>query len=79
VVDSESMTIWTWDQEEVKALDQTVKNALLAYMYTGTQERLRQAWMKSIRDDEEMARLQHIATEYLLDGVMIPKTQVSKP
>jgi hypothetical protein len=77
VIDSESMILWTWDQDEINTLDQAVKNALLAHMYAGTQDRLRQAWAKSIQHDEEMAQLQRIATEYLLDGIMVPKKNKS--
>jgi hypothetical protein len=71
------MILWTWDQDEINTLDQAVKNALLAHMYAGTQDRLRQAWAKSIQHDEEMAQLQRIATEYLLDGIMVPKKNKS--
>mmetsp|Transcript_5310 Transcript_5310/g.10115 ORF Transcript_5310/g.10115 Transcript_5310/m.10115 type:complete len:149 (+) Transcript_5310:841-1287(+) len=76
VVDSESMVVWTWDLDDVKKLDQGIKNALLAHMYARTQERLRQAWAKNIQNDEEMARLQHMATEYLLDGIVVAKKEV---
>jgi len=70
-VDSESMTLWYWDFEELKEYLSThkdVSNALLAFISHELVEKLTDSWTRIEKDEKQREELQQLAVTYLLDG-----------
>ena len=69
VVESDNMTIWIFDQNDLMELETPVKNSILAYMEKQTRDQLEKAWDDRITAELKQTRLQQIAVEYLFDGI----------
>ena len=78
VVESEEMIVWSFDFHDLsQCLDDELKLSLQAYLFSTTQKQLHEAWEMKIQDDQEKARLQQIAINYLFDGVAPDKPGTS--
>lgn len=70
VVESDEMIVWSFDFHDLsQCLDDELKVPLKAYLFSTMQKQLHEAWEMKIQDDQEKARLQQIAINYLFDGV----------
>ena len=78
VVDSEDIVVWTWDREDLNHLDKNIRMAILAYMHQSTRQQLQIAWSSNIKDNEEKARLQQVAVNYLFGGIVTDRNSEKK-
>lgn len=75
VVESDEMIVWSFDFHDLcECLDDELKILLQAYLFSTMQKQLHESWEMKIQDDQEKARLQQIAINYLFDGVVPDKS-----
>jgi len=72
IVESDIVTIYTWDFEELKSYLDThvlVSNALLAYISHELREKLEESWDMKVERDKETAKLEQLTVDYLMAGI----------
>lgn len=72
IVESDIVTIYTWDFEELKSYLDThvlVSNALLAYISHELQEKLAESWDMKVERDKETAKMEQLTVDYLMAGI----------
>lgn len=78
VVESDEMIVWSFDLHDLcECLDDELKILLKAYLFSTMQKQLHESWEMKIQDDQEKARLQQIAINYLFDGVAPDKPGIN--
>jgi hypothetical protein len=70
VVNSESMVVWTWDHEDLKHLDRSIRTGIFAHMHQSSRTQLQLAWSSKLKDNEEKEKLQQVAVDYLFGGIV---------